>query len=264
MTIPIITNLEIPVLSSESQIATIIRNSITAAGFSNTNYDTWDESNWVIKHIWDASKPKGFVYLYFSIYKAGSWYLTLKTYLTWDTSTHTGTGESDLVSLDMNYAYASSSFKLKITAINHPELKGFIWQQEDRFGSLYFAKPAVIVQGYGFDDVKFSWYFLLSSDWSYAYQASGISNNPFHHNGSFQVEYWEQLKYKIPATGVAQIVPSPRIIAPDGSGFVGWFSSDIGLCSSYGLEWKTPLRDGQKNYLLLRPKPSSGPTIATN
>lgn len=262
MTIPTITNLEVPLLPTEQAAATIIRDSITAAGFSDTNYDTWNETNWVIKHIWDASKSKGFIYLHFQLNNSGSRFLILRAYLTWNIGTHSGTGYSESVTLDMGYAIDSPSFKLKITAISHPELKGFIWQQEDRFGSLYFARPAVIVDGYGFDDINFGWYFLLNSDWSNAYQVS--ANNPFNHNGSFQIESWSQLKYKIPATQVAQIVPSPRIIAPDNSGFVGWFSPDIGLCSSYNLEWKTPLRDGLRNYLLLRPKSSSGPTIATN
>lgn len=265
MTIPIITNSEIPFLPTSEVVLIAIRDSISAAGFGNTNYDAWDDLNWVVKYVWDASKPKGFIYLHFFVVTFGSgWNLYAKTYLTWDLASHSGEGGSQQVSLDLSYVTDSPSFKLKITAINHPELKGFIWQQEDRFGSLYFARPAVVVEGYGYDDINFSWCFLVSSDWNYLYQGAGALNNPFRDGGSLRIESSDCLKYKIPETGVAQIAPSPRIIAPDNSGFVGWFSADIGLCSSYGLEWKTPLRDGAKNYLLLRPKDSSGPTIATN
>lgn len=265
MPIPVITELKIESHTSTEQIKAIIRNSIAIAGFGSVDYDTFDDyaRHWIIEYIWDASKPKGKIYIDFSLESYSYQLLRVQLFNDWDILTHSGTTFSRTVQLDLTYNSSDFNFPLDITVINHPEIKGFIWKYREDFGSLYFAQPKYIYEGFGYDDVNFSWFFVADTDFS---RVVGTPENPFQDAGERNIELCPQLSFRNfksdPPTH--QVVPSPRIISPAQVGFLGAFSEDVCLMASNGLPWTKIVTIGIRSYLLLRPRPTSGIALKLN
>lgn len=258
---------------TEAAFITALQAALTAAGFPaafdiQLSTATGTNRYMVFQFAGDTTKAKGYIYLRirwtWSTTTPRTATLFYALFDTWDKATRTGTN------MGAEYQCAitpQNNVALDFYSFSHPEVKHVVMNQGGvggTWGFLNFLKPAnkAVMNGIVFyDEATYPYGFTSwASDMNFLVGA-GSAVSPTN-----EVDYQVKdvpLKVLTSLTNRIQRDPAPEIYAVSGQGIVAQFSSDVGICSSFGAPWLAEINDGSR-HVLLSARNQAGMTLLVN
>jgi hypothetical protein len=136
--------------------------------------------------------------------------------------------------------------KTLFTVVNHPEFRMVMVEQGTSYQFAGYARPAT--KPAWWDENTYPYVFAPTNNALTAF--NGFPANPYGTTGAYPLLYITQMSQTTPITNKPDVLEGAGILLPpiaSPKGYVGVFSSDIGICSATGLR----RGDMIENFLLL-------------